>query len=229
MKSDKDTKKLDFVYPHGTGSRWKHNELRYSLRSLPEHRKVWIVGYIPNWCTAEHISISDIYPDKQKNVIRKLLHICDDDRITPDFVFMNDDFFFLEKCDIISYTQGTLLKRKSTTGGKYRKAVGNTIKHIGNLKNFEVHFPIIINRRKFKEALKDINWEKDSVCYRSIYGNKYIKDTVEIQEDFKIYTGLEWRFKKNEPFISTDNSLAKYEKFQKWIQEKLPDPSKYEA
>ena len=100
---------MDIVYPYRPSP--EDFELRMSLRSL-KHLKtpfenVWVIGEIPSCFRGKLIYQQDRMTGKQQNVIFKLLKICDDKRISEDFIVMNDDFIFTKDQELKNYQLGS--------------------------------------------------------------------------------------------------------------------------
>ena len=94
----------DVIYVLGTGSRWHNNEIRFSLRSLEKNlmgfRRVFVVGECPGFLqNVIHIPATDIFNPQVNadgNIINKVLTACADERISDDFLFINDDHLVLK-------------------------------------------------------------------------------------------------------------------------------------
>ena len=88
----------------------EYEELRYSLRSLANYGtvgEVWIVGAPPpDWCknvnhipTEQHdLSSAGVerFAYRKLNQRLNLLALCDHPDVADQFIFMNDDFMFVE-------------------------------------------------------------------------------------------------------------------------------------
>ena len=104
---------LDIVYCLKAGS--KGEELKYSLRSLKnlEHNRVWIFGDCPDWVdNVNFVPIQQTRGNKWLNTAGLLKEICDNDNITEDFIWFNDDFFVLKKMDSLNYYHDRTLNRR---------------------------------------------------------------------------------------------------------------------
>ena len=228
---------MDVVYVVGDyGGRWECKELVYSIRSLVniEFDNIWIVGKKPMWFNnkIKHYNIKDIYPNKTSNVIRKILKICNNNHISEDFILMNDDFLFMTPQEIQSYTWGDLEDLWPTKRGKYKQSLIRSIEICKLLniptKNYEVHYPMIINKTKFMRIFDNINWVSNPPCYRSIYGNYYNIEAEEIVEDFKAYNDKDWFKLKNGSFISLNDDTVLYKKVAEDIPKIFNTRSIYE-
>ena len=211
-------------------------ELKYSLRSLKyiSHDDVWIVGYKPIWVsdTVKHIPAVDVHVDRNKNVIDKLKVVCDS-IVSDKFILMNDDFIFLEPQDVYNYTIKDLDYLYNNKNNIFKKYISRTIKYCDDLKinkrNFEVHYPMIVNKDDLWNVLQYEIHESDIPCYRSLYGNYYNIGAEEIDEDFKVYKydafvdALDLK-----SFVSLSDGICKPEVFE-LLRKKFPKQSKYET
>jgi hypothetical protein len=233
--------KLDVVYILRNSSRWNNNEIRYSLRSLKnleQADRVFLIGFCPRFINKDqvaHIPAEDPYQNKIKNAVHKLKIACKDDRISKDFILMNDDFFFLKQVKEIEYfNKGNLEKtaeRHETKGGYYYRALRATVKMLKQKEkscvDFEVHYPIIFNKEKLLKVIESLEGMGEGHLFRSLYGNVYeIKGRY--KKDVKIFKEEELERLTYLDFVSTDDSIVLSPKFQKMIGRKLKDPSKYE-
>lgn len=234
-------KDTDFVYILGTGSRWKNNEIRYSLRSLTQyvpHRRVIIIGHKSDWMTKVlHIPAVDDQENKMQNAIQKIRIACQIEGLSQEFILMNDDFFFLkEHQKIETFTNGTLAKMRDdhkTQAGYYFYAIKNTLDLLqqAGIKeplNYEHHRPMRIDKTKFLTMVDALNWKKEIYIFRSIYGNIYGVPAID-KPDCKIFSFNHLSKIERGDIISTDNPVVMTKKFQTWIQNKYPTRSKYET
>ena len=233
---------IDFVYILRSDQRFNRGEeIKYSLRSVEKYckpRKVFIVGGFPNFIShrnAVWIKADDSFQNKLLNAKQKILIACKDERISENFVLMNDDFFFLKETkEIKNYSLGTILRMAEThktRGGYYFKAINKTRerlieKGIEEPISFEVHYPTVINKKKFIEIMSQFN-KDEPLLFRSVYYNTIGTKGV-LTKDFKIYSASNFLKKREGEFISTDDGPAREEYFKNWISSKLPDKSKYE-
>ena len=231
--------KMDVVYIYKDTT--SSDEFRYSLRSIEKHLKgyntIWLVGRAPKWVSGlvKVISVNDRYYNKQMNAINKILSACRNNNVSSDFILMNDDFFFLEDVhvdEIKTYTWGEITDEFiSTKRGQYASALKRCVKLMGddNRKNFEVHYPIVINKQKFRSLLTQIPWSTNVTTYRSIYGNKHCKDTVDLKEDFKVYNYASFCNRPHKEFISTSETIFKNTLVQEWFLKTFREKSKFEC
>lgn len=232
------------VYILGRGSKWQNNELRYSLRSLKyfSHGKVFVVGERPEWLrNVIHIDAVDGFssPDhsyKLKNATHKIRIACFHPEVSERFMLMNDDFFFLRPIkEIPNFVLGNLNKgiaNHITQDGYYFKALCDTrdmLQSAGfvNPLNYEVHFPIVFEKRKFLKLTNSISWHAAGYLFRSLYGNIYNIGSVK-RDDPKIYHLCELKKFREGDLLSTNDYVVATPQFQKWVSEKFPVPSIYE-
>jgi hypothetical protein len=210
------TKDMDVVYISRSGP---NEELRYSIRSVEKnlpHRHIWVVGQAPEWYKGRLIPVENTN-SKYSNARLNLDALVKSKHISDDFILMNDDFFIMRPIEKISYFyEGTLLERAErnellTTTGAYTKLLYNTHDKLVSLGidaplNYEVHIPMIMNKPKLKNVLKN-----KTCLWRSLYGNIYNVGGIE-HEDVKVYNksssspkSYNWKG-KNFAYLSTQDS-----------------------
>lgn len=179
---------VDVVIPLGFGSKWKNNELKYSLRSLAKYlsgiRRVVIVadlsGLPPFLTNVIHIPCPDATNTPSINTYRKILKACSDKRVSPDFLLSNDDFLLLQQFNaptFPNYHKGTLSPFINFPGTqKYKVSLRNTarlLKRLGKpMKHFGIHCPMLINKENFFAVHSMIDWSiAGGYSTRSLYGN----------------------------------------------------------
>lgn len=175
---------MDVFYPLRSGaSKHQDMELRYSLRSIEKHLKGFDRVFIatpklPEWLTnVEHLPMNDEYTDADYNIMRKVYRA---ERISEDFLFMNDDHFLLQDFQVDkfpNYYHSTLelYCNKRGLDGYGRKAL-NTLKHLTQHGHktlfFDIHYPIIYNLTKFRQIMDLVPWAHNkSFIVKSLYGN----------------------------------------------------------
>jgi hypothetical protein len=194
---------MDVVYVLGDESRWLDDELRYSLRSLERFASgvdhVFIVGECPKWVqNAVHLPASDLYRhNKEGNILHKLLVAAEFRCISREFLFMNDDHFFLRNINIhdIKFCYDGDLDRGMTT--TYDACLLNTKKILQSkglpTKNFDVHIPTPIDKHFILDIAERFDWKKDlitqGVVVKSMYANTLLIDG-ELIQDLKINTPM---------------------------------------
>lgn len=234
---------MDIVYTLGIGSEWDNNELRYSLRSIEKYLsgydKVFIVGECPDWLTnVIHIPFNES-GHASKNILDKILLACNDERVSNDFMFFNDDFFLIAPVKTNGYPfffQNQLPKENKNPDNYYYEYLVNTHAELKKrglpVFNFDVHHPIIYNKQKFKEILAEYDFSKKLVI-KSIYCNhlriqgKFIGD-MKIKGAIKIHNIV--TILKNRHIFSTGNACLTdpNSDLPNYIKNQYPIPSKFE-
>lgn len=192
---------IDLVYPVGK-SLWQHNELRYSLRSVeqygrPEIFRVWFFGdpdlQLPLWLKKSDTG-RVVHTVKQRTVnadqIHKLRALTHQDDPPSEFIWMN--------CDFILWSGSPMWLNhhdRIDAGGRegyHGKCFRNTLQFLrerfGILepKDFELHLPMRMRTDHLGEMLPML--PHDDLCFRTIYGNLYAKDSLSIP-DVKLPVG----------------------------------------
>lgn len=232
------TQDLDIVYFVKEG--YENEELRYSLRSIDQnlpHRNVWIYGWPPCGIRPDRVArfaqTGKTKWDRVRSMYKKL--VLNDD-LSSDFILFNDDFFVMKPItDLKQYYDGTLEDRinvieKHFNGPtKYTMRLRRTHDHLKKLKlpvkNYELHIPIIINKKKFLEQL-DLYSGLDGAS-RSFYGNTY-KIGGTKRKDVKVYD-LDDNFNHNTDFLSTTDVSFEDGKVGEFIRSKFPYKSRFEC
>lgn len=195
--------KIDLVYILGTGSHWQNNEIRYSLRSVEKNvsgiRKIFIIGERPSFINDEviHIPYKDVYTNKARNIMAKILRACNDTRITKNFMLWNDDYFAMQPFSAIDYPyyfKCDLHHSVRINKGEYKLHCEETLKVLIanglNVKNFDCHYPIIYDKFKAKKMIEKFDWNtKHGYVFRSMYCN-YWNIEGEFRLDCKTNTSL---------------------------------------
>jgi len=234
--------KNDLVYILGKGSRWRNNEIRYSLRSVEKNMpksRVFIIGECPEFITGVvHIPVKDESDNKLINARRKYLIAASDKRISQNFILMNDDFFILKKIDKVeNYIRGTLaemIKRHPIKGGYYYKSLNETKRILEKVGvedpwDFEVHAPMVFDKDKLLAILEMID-EGKAYSFRSLYGNLCRLNGTKVI-DFKATSMAEfvYQMKRDDKILSINDNLVVQKEFRDWLRRKFKKPSKYET
>lgn len=175
---------MDVVYVVKHDPENDSEELRYSLRSLKNipHNRVFIVGELPSWVKdATHISVPQV-GTKAQNVTANLRAIAASPDISNDFIFMNDDMFFMKPIDELPMLNFgamndviTLYDERYPEGSDYITSMKLLYQFlceqgITNPISYELHTPIVINKEK---AGRILNSSHRLYQFRSYYGNIY--------------------------------------------------------
>lgn len=220
-------------------------ELVYSLRSLANlpHNKVFIVGGCPN--NIDKGKIVHI-PSKQKgtkwqNSTANVKLACMDERLSDDFILMNDDFFILKPIQDVkielNLQQGTVKKvydyyfarsASETPWCRGMRQTGELLKKQGILEplSYELHIPFVMNKHKLL-SLFDIEGVKDINCLhkRTLYGNLFSPDAT-YMEDVKFNGDVTFNENKYNKFLSCSD--GGFNSIKRFLSNKFPKKSVYE-
>jgi len=228
---------MDIVYICRNGD---NEELRYSIRSvvknLPEGR-VWVVGYKPKWYTGDFISVPDT-SSKFNNIHNLIKHIAFDDRISDDFIMMNDDFFVVRPLDTVPVYHGGSLKDKINKyyelapNSPYNRMLSRTYNNLINdgiqePLDYDIHIPLPFNRTRLRETIVMKGLP------RSTYGN-HAGISGDYMPDVKTYSRVSRMAKRSHKFLESDLPYisCEDESFKSILdgilRDMFPEPSKYE-
>lgn len=232
---------MDIVYPI---KRTKDNkELVYSLRSLEniEYDNVFIIGELPNFQIFNIAFLpTQQFDSRYEATTNNIKVACQCSDLSEDFILMNDDFFFLQQTKIeeLNLDRGSLKEqvqfyhKNHNPLTRYDRLVEQTYLYYKELgysdpRSFELHCPMIINKKKFLSILPLFKSESLHCCKRTVYGNEFIKDSKTI-EDVKILSNIvtkedDWDKMK---FISTSENMFKT--VEPFLLKKFPNKSKFE-
>jgi len=233
----------DAVYILRNRSRDEYSELRYSIRTLKNitgwSGKIFIVGGFPVWgqnmvwipAQDRQQPCYSISENKQINALNKIRVACESDEISDDFILMNDDFFIIEPTNIEYFQKGNLKdtvveKEQFYHGSRYWCAMKRTAEEFDNPFDFELHFPIIYNKKRFLDLMDKYDMYK-VYLHRSLYCNHY-GITGPYLKDNKAYTINELMEKKSHPFFSTGDKCGSHCRFVRIMDGILPEKSTYE-
>lgn len=236
---------MDIVYVVRPGD--NNEELRYSLRTLSniDHDKVWVVGYKPCWVTnvgyIEGNNRGEAWLNANGN--HEIIASCK--HISREFVFMNDDFFFLKQVDYEYLKDSShhwrfslkehVDKTRKRGPKRYYLALNNTLEALRSMGHenpvaFTLHTPMLIDRVVLSEAINTAPLNKE-IPYemRSLYGNfaGLYRGPEDRRRDYKYYSGRGGTL-IDRHFASTDDHSFKRTKAAKQIRSMFPEPSSYE-
>ena len=184
---------VDVVYVLGTGSNWNNNEIRFSLRAIEKNLKnvgnIFIIGEKPEWIqNVIHIYHPDEYGPKNAdgNIITKVLAACNDERLSDDFLFINDDHLVLQPvaaADVPSLHHGDMTHfapdywTLNYWRGRLKCTMQVLREHNYTTLHFDCHTPIVFNKHLFPEIMGRFNYS-EGVGYtmKSLYGNVMYPD-----------------------------------------------------
>ena len=232
------TENLDVVYFCRDGA---NEELRYSLRSLDKNFKfnsVWIYGGKPDYITPDHfVKINQTGRTKWDKVRAMFGSVCLNGKLSENFVLMNDDFFIMKKTDSLEpvfrcslfehivTVEGNFGDRPTNYTAELRKATRRLQEAGLDTNSYELHVPMIFNRKKLLETMGAF---PDVHATRSLYGN-YVGVGGKQMSDVKIYeknTPVE-EFENNR-FLSTQDSIWMDSNVARYIKESFKERSRFE-
>jgi hypothetical protein len=236
---------VDVVYILSTESKWQDREILFSVRSVERHlknyRRIFIVGHKPKFFGPEVIEIpyTDIFHNKARNIMAKILRAASDQRITQRFILMNDDYFLLQDTDGPTYPyyyKCTLEESMAKNSHNldylsHLQATNNLLrsKNVGTL-NFDVHFPILYHKRKFRDVCFEYDWAVQAgYVMKSVYCNTLGIAGTQIKDCKINHSHLYWdKITAGMPCLSVgDRSLNK--QFHRFLYDRFPSPSRYEV
>jgi hypothetical protein len=224
---------IDIVIPLSTGSRHNDLELRYCLRSIEMKLAgvgdIYLVGEKPMWCKNvihyPHVE-AEINSEFAHNIFERIL-------IPPveDFLFMNDDHYLLDNFYAPYFPY---LHRGEIDFDRIIPNYPQTVqmRNTGtNFLDFDIHCPIVYNRRKLLSAFHDMNWPEFGYGIKSMYC-KRIGITGSFCNDLKIDEILPMqeieRITKDRKWFSIGDSSLVAGDMKKFLQKTYPYASKYE-
>jgi hypothetical protein len=242
----------DVVYVLGTGSGWNNNELRFSLRSIEKNGinigKLFVVGTRPEFLTADviHIHADDIYlpnVNADGNIAHKVMTACADDRLSDDFLFINDDHLILKPIDLLqipAFHKGDMNTYDECYFGLnyWRGRLKRTMQALNDRQlsalHFDCHTPIIFNKKRFCEVMASFPiGEGIGLTMKSLYGNCVYESSGVLLCDqkrtvFKKFTEEQLAVRLSDcGFMSfNDDGLTKALKC--WLYTNFPAPSRWE-
>lgn len=224
----------DIVIPLGTGSKLKDFELRMCLRSIEKnitgYRDIVIVGDVPQWIqNVKQIPVQDVSKVSDFNIMWKTTAACDEEAVSENFLFFNDDHFILKPFQADKfpfYYSGDLGEYIRKRGNdEYGKRAQNTYNHLKErglpTNHFDIHTPILYNKEKFINLVSALDWNQKTYIIKSLYANS-LKIEGEQIEDHKY----------NNPPIKDVGVYSTYPNLRasvtRFLTEQFPKPSKYE-
>ena len=213
-------------------------ELRYSLRSVEKnfpHRKVWFVGGQPKGFKPDgKIDHKQIGKSKWELIKSSMWEVINNEEITDDFFWFNDDFFIMKPIDtskFINFVDGTLERRidelhKESGFNPYTRTLYKAEQELRSMRcptmNYDVHLPMLFNKVLAEHSINRCS----SPQMRSIYGN-FNRIPYVVRPDSKIYD-LE-TVPVDDEYISTNDNTFKNGKVGEFIRDTFDKPSRFEV
>lgn len=218
-------------------------ELFYSLRALEEnwqYKSVWFCGGCPEGLKPDcQMKVAQTGLNKWDRVRNMLIKICKNNNITEDFWLFNDDFYVLKKIseemppqyngELMGYIERTERKQNGKDGftKRLRQLHQKLIEAGLTTLNYEVHKPMLFNRKKLLEVLQKF---PDTPGYRSLYGN-YWKIGGENRHDMKIkvlkFTPID-KVSNFWEFVSTSDESFDHGNVGELIKSRFTERSRFE-
>jgi hypothetical protein len=171
---------VDIIIPLNNRSTQKNLELRYCLRSIEKYLSgvgdIFIVGYCPDWVqNVIHIPFDEDSRNRfrDRNIMSKMMIVCNDERVSDDFLMVHDDHFLLadyEAGEFPYYHCGHMVPGQ----GQYGETKRNTEHLLCVLSgipilNYDAHCPILFNKGKFLKV-SQADWSKwYGYCLKTLY------------------------------------------------------------
>lgn len=220
---------MDACIPLGIDSRWKNNELCYCLRGLEMYSDisdVWVIGDCPDWYIGNHIPAKDAHIPTL-SIWNKTFIAAQNIDVSDDFLFLNDDYFFLQPFKAAA----TPFQYTDVTGNTpYKKIVRHTLdicaKSGLTALNYDVHRPMIFNKAKFIEAYQFFEWHlpiDQGLVMKSCYAN-LAGVTGTKCNDLKLTQGCD--VPDVDMFSISDDIIDPT--FKYWCSQRWPEKSRWE-
>lgn len=237
---------ISVVIPYKQDTKSNNIQLIYALRSLEKNLngigEVFIVGEkITSLKGLNYIKVKDDKGSefKERNIYRKILAACNDERVSNNFICTNDDIYLTKDFDANSlpfYHKGELINTMEKNAGDYRKSLNHTRKLLMKLEkptlDYDTHFPILYNKEHFCTfASEETNWNQPfSYVIKSLYCNRLGVNGI-FGGDCKIqnrmsYDDIKEKIKGKEFFSTSDGCIN--EDMIKVLEELYPEKSKFE-
>lgn len=234
----------DLVIPLGKGSKHNNFELRYCLRSIQKHLtnygQLFIVGEFPNFLNSEavHIQQPFVSGNPARNIAMNLLEASRDERLSENFLFLNDDYLFTAPTDAATYPtyhKGDLANTVRHNVTDYRKHLLVTIKHLQGLglstTDYDVHYPTTFNKEKLRAVIEQTDFNRSfGIILKSLYFNTYPTEAQQRTDckQLQIKPLEQWQayVKTTEVFSIADTCINPT--FKNFLAETFPEKSKWE-
>ena len=215
-------------------------ELRYSLRSVAEnlpHGKVWIVGTVPSWArNVEKIELDPASMTFGEAWFLPLHAAVSHPALSETFVFMNDDFFFVEPVEfpIPVIHVGPVLEYldliEAASPGELRKhwvrAMCSGVEVFGGNPNcYETHTPLHFDKARLRAVMdgypSGVPFNVTAVYHLASAGGEGRRGL-----NVKFGAG---RFDETAPYLSTSDQSFESEAIGRHLRALFPRPCRYEA
>jgi len=248
---------ISVVYPYvhevdgpSTFAQWE--ELRYSMRSLKNLNadiEVFVFGDDPGWFSGHvnFVPLARICDNPPLDIVNKLKAVINHPDITDDFIWMNDDIYFINPVELWEVFMLKAMNNLADLNLKaknlwYRNLIKTKEKLI-ELKlstwNYSTHLPFVYNKGKMKELIKVFDLENNSFLITTLYHNYCFPKTMPLLlngklDDIKIAAyKKEFNYERMKHFFLYkkffNHSMQGFGKnVVKLLTETFPEPSIYE-
>lgn len=241
--------KVDLVYVLGSGSVWSNNEIRYSLRSVQKNlkgvRNIYVIGVNPGIFTdnIRHIYFPDeLRQNADGNMARKIIRACQEEDLSDDFLFMNDDFIIhkpMTAPEIPWLDKGDMSKRPSAYWNNtlYRKRLCRTFEVLRDrglpTLQYDYHAPMLMNKHEFPKLMSQFDYESGiGYTFRSLYGNCMRLPSVHLEGQkvtvYKSYDMPSLEQHVRDAWFVGFNDAGLNGTLKIWLKLMFPHPSEYE-
>lgn len=219
-------------------------ELKYALRSIEKNLSGWdkifiIAAQFPPFEYAdpvidkaglETILEFDVDGRKEYSCYRKLLAACNDERVSENFVYWNDDHWLLKPLhvsEIKNWHNGSLADEiKKPHSARWRMAAENTLRIQAGSNNYDIHYPMIFSKDAFKTIFQN---ETEELCIKTRW-MQVIGCGGPFMEDCNLSSMLTYSEIKQaidgKLFCSSKGGITK--EYFRVLEELFPDKSRFE-
>jgi len=219
-----------------------NEELKYSLRSVEKNwnfRNVVFYGGCPEDIVPDkHYQVAQNQISKWDNVRMMIAEACRNPNLTPNIWIFNDDFFVMKpnledrppqyNGDLFVHAERVERRHggRPTEWSQRLRQLAMTLVSAGRPTfNYEVHKPMLINRKK---ALEVLDRFQGIPGFRGLYGN-YWMIGGENKHDMKVQVlNFDVNRVKNWEFISTQDESFESGSIGRFIKSKFPNKSRFE-
>ncbi len=243
---------MDLIYTLGTGSKWSNNEIRFSLRSVVKNLEgyghIYIIGEDPGFLSGPGLTIIP-HPDEigphnaDGNIIRKVIRACQIKELSDDFIFINDDNYFIKPmhvADIYPFHKGDMnyVDPNIYTYNYWGRRLGRTRRHLmehGIVPlHFDHHAPIVFNKAKFPDVVSVFDYATDvGLTIKSLYGSVIYPGAPKMNGEkvaiFKPYTLSQISKFLANALYAANNDKGLNDSFKYWLFTQFPEATPWET
>lgn len=183
----------DVFYPLGPGSLHHDLELKASMWSTVRHLKnfgrFFIAGEVPR-CSGlpKFTHLPGLVPtgrSKEHRIQANLRAALGCSEVSDEFLYMNDDFFFIADCDALTYPhyiEGTIddelgrrVAERSTYGNTIANAHRQLVKRGLPRNDFHTHSPFRCTKRGLEAVFQEFDFTaREAPAWKLLYGNFHL-------------------------------------------------------